>query len=1429
MLNDSSTKILLTQKHLVGKVKFDGETINSEDTSIYGGEGSNVRNLSGPGDLLYVIYTSGTSGRPKGVPIKNKNMVNYMNWFIKAIDLSFDDKSILTSSFAFDLLYTVIFGTILTGGALHVPPRETFLVPGKLLNYTRENKITFMKVTPSLFNLIVNCIDFSLEMCRTLRFIMLGGEMIVVKDVEKAHKVCRHLRVMNHYGPTETTIGSVVQMIDFDKFEEYKINPTIGKPIDNYRVYIVDRYCRLVPVGVCGELCIGGASVGLGYLNRPELTSDRFIKNPYRKGERLYRTGDLAKWRLDGNIKLLGRMDDQVKIRGYRIELEGIKNRLLKHKDIKDAIVIGRQAKNGDKYLCAYIVSDKKLPTSQLREYLSKTLPDHMIPPYFVQLDQIPMAKQNKVDRKMLPAPVLTTEKGYIPPRNAAEKKLVETWEHVLGRTPIGIDENFFINGGDSIKTIQVISRMNKTGYELKMKDIFQHPTIAELAPFVKRFERAADQSVISGTIPLTPIQEEFFTGPGTDRHHYNQTVLFHAKERLEEEGIRRVFHKIQEHHDALRMTFKEMDGEIIQTNHELGYPLSLDVYDFRNREEEDAKEALEGKAGDIQASIDLEKGPLVKVGLFRLVDGDRLLIVSHHLVIDTVSWRILLEDIERLYRRYQKGGPLELPPKTDSFKLWAEKLSNYADSEEFLKEKPYWKKLESTQIPGIEKEFNEEDNYLKDCDTISIDIGEEETDALLTGVNAAFSTGINDILLTALCLAVRETFGIDRLSITLEGHGREEIIPDVDISRTVGWFTSLYPVILEVVPGEDLGRQIKEIKERLRQVPNKGIGCGILKYLTHDEHKKDIVFQLAPQISFNYLGQFDAGPDTMLLGRAKESTGHSRSPDGQRKYRWDILGMVIDNTMEISVTYNKKQYKRETLSRFLAHYKDRLEKITVFCLAREQGEPTPSDFSYKGLSIDTVDRLCRQYPVQDIYALTPTQEGMLFHERYETSSAYFVQVSFRFQGRLSIPLLEKSLNQLFKRYDILRTAFVYEGLDEPVQVVLEERRVDFLYKDIRGIAPGIEKETFIKEFKESDLERSFNLSRDVLLRMAVLRVEDGVYEFTWSNHHLLMDGWCRALLNTELFEIYNGYLQKKPFRLPPVKPYRSYIQWLEKQDKEKARKYWGNLLEGYNGTAVVPRRNVPGTFHEGEGYKREEITFVLDSARTKALNGLATKNRVTLSVIIQTLWGLLLTNYNGKNDVVFGIVVSGRPSEIDGVESMVGLFINTIPVRIRFKETAKFSDLIRQVQEESIKGAAYQYFSLADIQAQTVLKQNLLDHFLTFLNYPIGELNERGIIGKNKEPGSGSMEISHIESVERSNYNLDVIISYDEQLNIRLRYNANIYDDKFMKKLLVHIDEVIAQVIGNNDIELKDISISHGLVVAEPSMEREDHGDFAF
>ncbi|MGE5342713.1 MAG: non-ribosomal peptide synthase/polyketide synthase [Candidatus Omnitrophota bacterium] len=1372
-------------------------------------------------NIAYIIYTSGTTGTPKGILVEHASVINLVMSQKKEFGIDETERVLQFSPLGFDASVEQIFIALLSGAALIVIDKHTLRDIDKFEAFIINQSITHLHAVPSFLNHIRQNEAYQLKR------VIAGGEICPPELAKKWNPYCRFY---NEYGPTETTVTSIELLVKEANKETDRHRLPVGKPIDNTVVYILDQWMNLTAPGVIGELVIGGKGLSRGYLNNPELTGEAFcLRRPtfLKKGgtknfwyerlgnKRLYKTGDLAKWLEDGNIEFLGRIDNQVKIRGFRIELGEIEFHLSRHPEISQAVVIVKEDDMGNKNLCAYMIADREFTASEIREYLSGELPDYMIPSYFVYLNQIPVTANGKINIKALPDPYETgiRDSNVILPKSPVAKKLAEAWENILGRKNIGINENFFHLGGDSIKAIRIISRLNRDGYKLEMKDLFEYPVISELEQHVQQVKRLPDQSPVTGIIPLTPIQKVFFRRSLTQHNHsninhYNQAVLLHSKNRLDKTIIQAVFTKIQEHHDALRMTYRinRETGDVIQINHGPDYPLSLEEWDIDNGN----LERLQTEINRIQSDINLEKGPVMKLGLFHLADGDRLLIVIHHLVVDGVSWRILFEDIDILYRQYTNGAKPALPPKSDSFKLWSEKLSSYAREKELQKEKDYWQRMKTHSLASIPKDFDIDDNAVGDTRHVSFTLGEKETEQLLTTVNKAFGTESNDILLTALALGIKKTFALNRVWMALEGHGREEILNGIDVSRTVGWFTSVYPVIFNVSYPNHYGRQIKEIKETLRRIPNKGIGYGILTTLTGDENPNASECKWEPQISFNYLGQFDADiAQISSFQIAKESAGNTRCLNDQREYLLDVSGIVNINRFIMSISYHAMHFKAETMAALIRNIESELKSIIAFCSSGKTIECTPSDFTYKKLSIDSIDRLMTLYPnAEDLYPLTPMQEGMLFHSLSgSTSQAYFEQISYRLQGEPDIHLVEKSLDELVKRHEVLRTAFVYQDIERPVQIVLKENKIDFYYEDID---PGVGQETNehrIETFKTRDKERPFDLGKGSLMRVSILRTGHAAYEWIWSFHHLLMDGWCLGIIHTEFLEIYHGYhgyRENRAVRLPEVKPYRLYVQWLEKQDRDASSLYWINYLNAFEEQTGVPKTRRVNT--QDTRYKNEIIAVELAPEAMSGLTKLAAENQVTLNTVTQAVWGVLVGKYNEKEDVVFGVVVSGRPYELEGVETMVGLFINTIPVRIRFDECMNFKELFRKVQEEAVSSEPHHHHSLAEIQSSSPLKKDLVDHLFIFENYPLVEQIE-GYEKKGKRHHF-AFNVANVDIFEQTNYDFNILLSGAMRLSVTLKYNGNVYDGKYVEHIAGHFLTAIRWVIENEEADIRELEI---------------------
>jgi amino acid adenylation domain-containing protein/non-ribosomal peptide synthase protein (TIGR01720 family) len=1335
---------------------------------------ANVEAVNDPADIAYIIYTSGTTGRPKGVMIEHRNVVRLMANDRHPFDFCPFDVWTMFHSCCFDFSVWEMYGALLYGGRLILVPRLLARNPGKYLTLLKKHGVTVLNQTPTAFYNLVNEELGCRERGLYLRYVIFGGEALKPARLKEWRDRYPGTRLINMYGITETTVHVTFKEIGEPEMEHDISN--IGKPIPTLNTYVLDDHLHVSPIGIPGELCVGGAGLARGYLNRVEWTHAKFGPDPFRKGRRIYRSGDLARVVDNGRgqreLEYLGRIDLQVKIRGYRIEPAEIESQLLRHKNIREAAVVTRQDEtaSGQAYLCAYIAAAEPgdgLNLTELRGFLSQELPDYMIPARFILIDRLPLGASSKIDYRLLQdmdGLYLDSGAAYAAPANEIEEKLAAVWQSVLGREKIGTNENFFTIGGDSVKAIQIVSRMKKLGCRLEMKDMFQYPSIAQLAPRVTKTEGEA-HSLITGAVPLTPFQRDFLEGLKMGGVDDDRGVVLWARESFDEAAVGAVFKKIMEHHDALRTTFGEKEGRLTQTHHGSDYPLLLKVTDLRGRK--DAAGVVEAETTGMRADFNLSEGPLMKLTLFHLDEGDRLVIVLHRLIADIESWPILLEDFDRLYRQYKRKEGLTLPPKTDAFKPWCEheQLRQYGEADG-----------PGGEAAGIEWEIS------------LFTLTDRETALLLTRSNEAFGTRSSELLLTALGLSLKACWGQSRLSIVLQRSGRQVMAAGTNLKRTVGCFTCSSSLILDFSFEADLSRQIKEVKESVRLGRGQRGSGGI-----NVQFFEPLVIGWEPA-SFDRLVELPGKQRLYIAGGCEMA----------------VTGRVLAQRLTLSISYDCRRYAAGDIDRLLDVCRAKLSRVIDHCCTRQGREVTPSDLTYKELSIEALAELTSLYPLlEDIYPLTPMQEGMFFHWVYDrTSTAYFGQVSFQLQGDLHVELVERSLNELFERHDILRTAFIQGADGQLLQVVLKERLIDFYYRDISGTG---DKAAYLAGYRERDRQNVFDLSQEALMRFAVFKLAPSLYELVWSQHHILMDGWCTGLLIAEFFDIYRGFLENRQLPLTPRTPYRVYIEWLQRQDRQASQAYWRRYLTGYEELASLPGSKAFKLEGEEDRYRDEQFVLGLEAGLTAACGSLAGKNRVTLNTLIQAVWAIVLAKYNGRNDVVFGGVVAGRPAEIEGVESMIGLFINTVPVRIRFGHGLKFDALLQRVQQEALESEPHHYYPLVKIQAESPLRQHLLDHILVFENYPLAGQIEGKIECSAAADSRDMLNVANTETFEHTHYDFNIIVVPGERLHLLFKYNARLYEAGFIERTAGQVKRILNQVVerrDNDQLTVRELSL---------------------
>ncbi|MCX6583795.1 MAG: amino acid adenylation domain-containing protein [Candidatus Aminicenantes bacterium] len=1417
MLLESSARFLLTRPPLAQGVTFKGAHIYLDDEGLYNAGKWDTGPVITPCDSAYVIYTSGSTGKPKGVMVEHRGLVNLCCWHNRYFNVTANDRASKYAGFGFDASVWEIFPYMIIGASLYIVPEEIKLDVRALNRFYEDKGITIGFLPTQVAEQFMSFPNNS------LRTLQVGGDKLRTF-------IKRDYRLVNCYGPTENTVCAAAYPVT-----GFSDNIPIGKPIANNQIYIVDKNDYVQPVGVPGELCIAGDSLARGYLNNPELTFEKFkiinYKLKIKNGSGalradfhhssfiihhsiLYRTCDLARWLDDGNIEFLGRIDSQVKIRGFRIELGEIENQLLQCEKVKEAVVIAREDVAGQKYLCAYIVPIGTPNIEAIKAALLKNLPDYMIPSFFIQLEEIPLTPNGKIDVRALPAPEAVAAAAYEAPTDEVEEILAQTWAEVLGFEKIGVHDNFFEIGGDSIKTILISSKLFKWGLTVNVHDFFLYPTIRGLAKNIKKIEHSIHQGIVAGNVPLTPIQEWFFEQPIPERGHFNQSILLSRDKGFNEDYIKKVFTTIVSHHDALRMVYKIENNAVIQENRGSGGKLfDLELISLKSIGTESALAEFKEEANRVQRSIDLQNGPLVKLALFKGLRGDHLLVVIHHLVIDSVSWRILLEDFETGYAQAEKGEEIKFPDKTDSFQYWARKLNEYAGSKLLLKEIPYWQVVQETEVKRlpVDHEIRVDQRTFENNEMVPMLLGEEKTHQLLTKINWAYNTEINDILLAALGLTVKQWAGLGKIPVNLEGHGREQISADVNISRTVGWFTTQYPVILDMQKADDISFAVKNTKETLRRVPKKGIGYGVLQYITPLDKKKLSQPMQAPEILFNYLGEFK-GDNYGIIDRASEisssCTGDNISPAYPVSQKIDIEGVTRDGQLRLDIYYNRYEYKQATIEKFARLLQTNLEKVIDHCLARKQKEATPSDLGCHKISIVDLERITgdiqnhigKDMEIQLIYPLSPMQSGMLFHWlKDKQSPAYFEQTEISFRGDIQPLLFEEALNAIVARYDVLRTIFACEGLVEPLQIVLKERKTHLHYEDISRLNEA-DREKYLEGAREKDRERGFDLFKDHLTRFSLLKTGDQAHVLMWTFHHTLMDGWCLGIIRRELTRVYRLLEKGEPVTAaatpePTPPPYVEYIRWLEKQDKEEGLRFWEQYLEGYEEPAGLPRM---GRAVKGDGYQKAEYHFTIADELMAGMNRLAGQYQATVNTFFQAVWGVLLQKYNNRDDVVFGSIVSGRTEEITGVERMVGLFINMTPIRVKNLEKQDFALLLEKLQVDSLGVKNYEYLPIAEVQSRSELKGDLIDHIIVFENY----LREA-----ETEAEEGLVAVD-IKAFEQTNYDFNIIVLPWEGLHVHFSYNALVYDRDIIENISRHFEKTISQVVDTPNIILRDIDI---------------------
>ncbi|POM24998.1 Linear gramicidin synthase subunit B [Actinomadura rubteroloni] len=1292
----------------------------------------------GPDDVAYVMYTSGSTGEPKGVAVTQGALAEL------ATAACWGDigrgRVLFHAPHAFDASVLELWVPLANGGTVVVAP-DGPIDAERLRRVIRAHDVTAVHLTAGLFGALA---AEDTGVLAGLADVLTGGDVVAPGAVAAVRRAFPELTVRHLYGPTEATLCATTHRIGPGDAAPDAL--PIGAPRDGAGVHLLDDRLRPVPDGTVGELYIAGPCLARGYDGRPALTAERFVANPFGTG-RLYRTGDLAR-RSDGLLYFAGRADEQVKIRGFRVEPGEIEAVLAAHPDVERVAVVARGERAR---LVAYPVP-ASVDAAALTAYARERLPEYMVPAAVVPLDALPLTRNGKLDRAALPEP--SGPAAGRAPATPAEETFCGLFAALLGAAEVGADTSFFALGGDSILSMSLVARARRAGYAVTTRQVFRLRTPAALAAGATVLDGAAEHDTATGEAPPTPVLLELMERAGDLAHApgFYQSALVTVPSGLDLDVLRGALHALAAHHGVLRARTAPSGGLLV--------PDGPDAEISVRRAD---------PAADVAACVDPRAGAMIDAVWFE-GDPGRLLLTIAHVAVDGVSWRVLLPDLAEAYEALAAGRAPALEPVPTAFPTWARSLA--AEAARRRPELPEWKRiLAGPDHAPVAAPDPAIDRYAG-TGKITVTVPARTAAALLADVPAAFHAGVDEVLLTALAAALAPG---GPLLVDVEGHGRADAV-----SRTVGWFTEIHPVRLDLggLDPADVraghaaaGRALKRVKEQVRAVPGDGLGFGLLRHL---EAAAELAALPRPRIGFNYLGRFGG------TGAWRPAGTHwfAEGIDGRVPvmHALEAEALVQDDALTLTLSYVRRLVTDEAAEQIASGWTAALDGLVAHT-ARRGGGHTPADFPLVALDQRRIEELEAAVPgLADVLPLSPLQEGLLFHAIYDddATDVYVEQLAVDLAGPLDSGALRAAWQTVLDRHASLRAGF-RETADRPVQVVAG--RVAVPWREAVADAAGADR------LADEERARRFDVTRPPLLRVLLVRIGDA-WRMTVTMHHIVMDGWSLPVLLRELWTAYRG----EP--LGPVTPYRDYLEWLARQDAVAAREAWRDALAGIDEpTLVAPgRQDTPGL--------SGKVHFRPDDRLTAALDALARTRGLTRGTILQGVWGLLVGKLTGRGDAVFGLTVAGRPAELPGMADMLGLFINTVPAVVRLDPARPFADLLADLQDRQAALADHQHLGLTEIQ-RAAGSGAVFDTLLTLENYA----------GVRAE--SGPPEVTGTRVREDTHYPLG--LSMPPGGGLRISYRPDAFDHDFALALAGRVLRVLEQVAADPDVPAGRIEIVDG------------------
>jgi amino acid adenylation domain-containing protein/non-ribosomal peptide synthase protein (TIGR01720 family) len=1429
MIEDGAPKALLTLSALKERTSrwlqgikgistFEIDTDWSDDLES---ESESLQSIHGwhPGCLAYVIYTSGSTGRPKAVQIEHQQVTRLFLSMDCIVQTNERDAWSQFHSICFDFSVWEIWGALSSGGRLVLVSEDEARDSVAFYHRLVKERVTILSQTPSAFTALMAAREQSNE-DHALRAVIFGGESLKLATLQGwiARNPMSRTSLINLYGITETTVFCTARTLRDDDIN-HPAGSIIGRPLPDMSIYILDENGKAVAANVQGEIYVGGDGVGRGYLNRPELNNDRFLADPFSVDPeaRMYRSGDVARYLDNGDIEYIGRNDFQVKLRGFRIELGEIESTLLAEGSVHDVVVDVRETSSGDgRRLFAYVVPkpaisstldllERKEATSHARMefvqnlsvHAKKSLLDHMQPSAYVLLAAFPLTQSGKVDKG-----VLASLEAEIAPGQAAdteqesdvEHALKLIWQDVLGLKQVGVRDNFYALGGDSILAIMVASRAKLRGLQVGVRDIFKYQTIRELAPHASVFATLADQNSSSGLLSLLPIQRRYFEHDASQLDHFVQSRTLIPPEGFSLKFLREAVRALFQRHDALRLRFRHDEGQWVGEfvpfrAAMIGQTIGQEFLDQSSPE--CRYESLVDAGERIKSSISISEGPIFTATFFTAEEPSerRLLLAFHHLVVDGVSWRIVLDDLELAFEQWQNGEVISLGAKSGSLQDWGRYLEAQLKNGALDRERDYWREVLMRPVERLPLLSSETQHHVEaDARRLSFQLGRERTSQLLGQSNQAFDTQINDLLLAALLVAVNRWANLSTIRVWMEGHGREADALEggagdhgIDLTSVVGWFTTYFPVVLTATNTDGaIPAIIDSVKQTCSNIPSKGCGYGVLRYLATPPLTSEPEESIA-EIVFNYLGQFhESKSPTGAFAVTDEDSGWDAAKERRREHVLGLNGSVTNHQLEFRLDYHPGQTPDSEALRLCKLFEEAIGDVVDVCLEALPNSFTANSLSAAGLEQDDRSHLRHSYPgTKYLYPATPMQLGMIFHSLIDGQrSAYTNQISLELDDSFDEASFRKAWEFLIDRHDILRTAIVGLDRERPLQLVVNELATEWTVLDYRHLSKD-EREHAIEAYYQEDKERAFDFADPGLFRFAIFRLDGRTSQFLWTYHHVLLDGWSMSMLWQEFIDIYKAFSCGKALTLPDAVPYRDYAEWLSKQDADEARQYWRARLTNIRAPCMLPFEQSTGL----PSAQRDAYAVRLSREASNAIAKAAQTFRVSGFTLFQAAWALLCHSYTGEKQVTFGVILSGRAIDLSGVDRMIGLLIGTVPAVVEIETSISVEEWLRSVQAHHIKGEAHAQIGLGEIQSSAPISGSraLFDSLLIYQNFATGDTSE--------------VEAEAFTSrayKEQTHYGITVVAHPGEQLHVSIEFDPG----RFSRLDVVAMTERLARLL---------------------------------